>query len=97
CNNLFVGIPGIGIQINTLGTGMIIVGNTFALDANTAGAAITLSNNVIGALVANNVANFGKTTMVAIPWADGAGGSTWMNNKRGGDVTLAVDEPWVMP
>jgi len=86
-NNVFMGITGIAINIDS--TGGVITGNQISCDANTAGAAITLGTYSYGCWLNNNYANHGDTNaMVASPWVDNSAGgtdaNTWCLNYKGG-------------
>ena len=82
---IFMGIPGVAINLDGV-AGAMILDNTFKLDANTAGAAITLGNDCRGCWVDNNRANHGSADdMVALPWVDSATAddNTWGLNYTG--------------
>jgi hypothetical protein len=80
-NNVFLGIPGIGIDLD-MAQAVMIFGNKFALDADAAGAAITLGAGTKGCFIDTNHANFGKTAMVANPYVDGSTLNTWGLNYK---------------
>ena len=86
--NLFDRVQGVAVNAvgNTSEVG--VYNNLFAIPANTAGAAVTLSAGSANALVMGNTANFGDTDMGNNPYLDsaGAGASTWANNYQG--ITL---------
>ena len=86
-NNIFLGIPGIGIDLDRA-QGAMILDNRFALDANTAGAAITLGAATTGCFIDGNHANFGKTAMAANPYVDGSAVNTWGLNYKAVTGTL---------
>jgi len=75
-NNIFLGIPGIGINLDRA-QGVMILDNRFALDAATAGAGITLGAATAGCFIDGNSANFGKTAMAGKPYVDGSAANTW--------------------
>ena len=87
--NIFDRVQGIAINIVGNAADIGIYDNVFAIPANTAGAAITLSAGTAGSIIAGNQANFGDTDMGNNPYADGAGAGSnhWMNNYQG--ITLA--------
>ncbi len=91
-NNIFRSVTGVGINVLGQMALGILKGNKFKLPANNAGGAITLSAaaDVAGEIyIVDNDANFGNTTMVAIPWVVTGGstiGCTWDNNRRDGAV-----------
>jgi len=77
--NVFMGIPGVAISVNCFG-GMIL-NNTFSMDADTAGSAITLSSVSKGCWIDGNSANFGDTdAATGPPWLDSASGGADTNN-----------------
>lgn len=86
-NNLFLGIPGICIDLDRA-QGAMILNNRFALDANTAGAAITLGAATAGCFIDGNSANFGKTEMAANPYVDGSAVNSWGINYNAITATL---------
>jgi hypothetical protein len=69
--NIFMGIPGVAINLDGVAGGMIL-NNTFKMDADTAGSAITIGNDCRGCWIDGNSANFGS--------ADAATGPPWLNN-----------------
>lgn len=81
-----------GVAINCVGNvaDVGIYHNTFAIPANTAGAAITLSAGSAGCAIFDNQANFGDTDMVNNPYSDGAGAGSnhWGLNYKGVTPTL---------
>lgn len=84
-NNVFLGIPGVAINLD-FAQGAMILDNKFALDADTAGAAITLVGGCLGCFIDGNSANYGDTAMGGVPYSDGgaAGANTWGLNYRAG-------------
>ena len=74
--NIFMGIPGINLQI-TDSVKVIIVDNQFALDGDTTGRAITLAGSSAGCWIHGNYAGFGKTVMSNVPWADAGSDNHW--------------------
>jgi len=86
--NLFDRVQGIGVNVVGNGSEIGIFNNVFAIPANTAGAAITLSAGTGNALVFGNRANFGDSDMGNNPYLDsaGAGANTWGDNYQG--ITL---------
>ena len=86
-NNVFLGILGIGIDLS-IAQATMILNNRFALDANTAGAAITLGAGTKGCFIDGNSANFGKTEMAANPYVDGSAVNSWGINYNAITATL---------
>ena len=86
-NNIFLGISGIGIDLDRA-QGAMIMDNRFALDADTAGAAITLAAATAGCFIDGNHANFGKAVTVNNPYVDGSAVNTWGLNYRDKTATL---------
>ena len=86
--NVFEGIPGIGVNFAGSVAEVGIYNNLFAIPANTAGAAITLSAGSENNIVFGNRANFGDTDMGNNPYLDsaGAGSNHWGDNYQG--ITL---------
>ena len=85
-NNIFMGIPGIAITLEMV-QGAMVLDNKFMLDADTAGAAITLAANCNGVYVDGNRANFGRNdAMGNNPFVDATGddSNTWGLNYKGG-------------
>lgn len=80
--NIFNSLPGIAINIGGA-YGASILENIIGLDADTAGAGITLSSYSIGCTIANNVANFGKGVCSNNPFVDGSTLNNWINNTKG--------------
>lgn len=70
-NNIFMGIPGVAINLDGV-AGAMILDNTFKMDADTAGSAITIGNDCRGCWIDGNRANFGS--------ADAATGPPWLHN-----------------
>ena len=87
-NNVFQGCPSIGVNLGGNAQSAMILDNKFALDANTAGAAITLGAGSAGCFIDGNHANFGKTAMAANPYVDGSAVNTWGLNYRDKTATL---------
>lgn len=89
-NNIFMGVPGIAINIDK-SSGVMVLGNIMALDADTAGAAITLGATTSGCYVNGNHADYGDTVNTTEYYADGASAdaNTWGLNYNGD----AVDWP----
>lgn len=81
-NNVFQGCPGIGVNLGGNAQSAMILDNKFALDANTAGAAITLGAATVGCFIDGNRANFGKTAMGLKPYVDGSVLNTWGINYK---------------
>jgi hypothetical protein len=88
--NTFNQVPGIAINMAGSLAFPSICNNRIAISANTAGAGITLSANVLDAWVDGNRANFGDTTMGNVPFSDlaGAGANNWGLNYQG--ITAAM-------
>jgi len=85
-NNIFLGIPGIGISLEMV-QAAIILNNRFMCDADTAGSAITLAANCNGCYIDGNRANFGRdNAMGQKPYVDASGddSNTWGLNYQGG-------------
>ena len=82
--NKFMGIPGINGQI-TDAVKCIIEDNKFALDGNTTGRALTLIG-CAGCWIDGNSANFGKTAMADVPWADDNSDNHWGSNYNGDGI-----------
>ena len=83
--NVFLGIPGINVQI-TDAVKCIIMDNQFALDGNTTGRALTLAGACYSCWINGNHANFGKTAMAAVPWADSQTDNHWGANYNGDGI-----------
>jgi len=94
-DNVFMGLD-IAMNIAGAVVGMLIKDNVVAINANTAGGAVTLGAATLGCFVVGNVANFGDTAMAANPYTDnaGAGANTWVDNRGGG---VAAGTPWLLP
>jgi len=84
--NTFLGIPGINVQI-TDAVKCIIEDNQFALDGNTTGRAITLAGTCYSCWINGNHANFGKTAMANVPWADSQTDNHWGANYNGDGIS----------
>ena len=86
--NIFDRVQGIGVNVVGNAADIGIYNNMFAIPANTAGAAITLSAGTAGSLIVGNKANFGDTDMGNNPYTDGAGAGSnhWAENYQG--ITL---------
>jgi len=89
-NNIFMGIPGIAINIDK-SSGVMILNNLIKLDADTAGAAITLGAGTLGCYVDGNHTTHGDSVNTTEYYADGAAAeaNSWGLNYNGG----AVDYP----
>jgi len=87
--NLFDRVQGVGVNIVGNAADIGIYNNTFAVAANTAGGAITLSAGTAGSAIFGNVANFGDTDMGNNPYTDGAGAGSnhWGMNYQGISLT----------
>jgi hypothetical protein len=70
-NNIFMGVPGIAINIDK-SSGVMILDNKMALDGDTAGAAITLGSGTTGCYVNGNHADFGDTANTTTYYVDSA-------------------------
>jgi len=84
--NVFLGIPGINVQI-TDAVKCIIMDNQFALDGNTTGRAITLAGTCYSCWINGNHANFGKTAIANVPWADSQTDNHWGANYNGDGIS----------
>jgi hypothetical protein len=89
-NNIFMGIPGIAISIDK-SSGVMILDNKMSLDADTAGAAVTLGSGCLGCYVNGNHADFGDTANTTTYYVDSAAGdaNSWGLNYTCG----ALDYP----
>lgn len=89
-NNWFLGCPGIAIDIVDNLIGGIIQNNSIALDADTAGAGITMGATATGNLIAGNLAVFGEAA-AQNPYLDNAGANAnhWAAN-MGPGASLAA-------
>ena len=94
-NNYLLGCPGIALNMSARYRGGIIDNNKIALDADTAGAGITMGANATGNLITNNVAVFGEAA-ANNPYADGgaANANHWAGNQGPGG-SLA-NTPWLL-
>lgn len=80
--NIFMGIPGVAINLDGVAGGMIL-NNTFKMDADTAGAAVTIGNDCRGCWIDGNSANFGS--------ANAATGPPWLNNASADQNTFGLN------
>lgn len=87
-NNIFMGIPGVAINMGAV-SGVMIIGNQFALDAETSGAAITLAAGALGCFCTWNDSQFGSTNaMTNGGFRDLAAGdaNVWASNWNAGAI-----------
>jgi hypothetical protein len=89
-NNIFMGIPGVAINMGSV-SGVMIIGNHIKLDAATGGAGITLGAGATGCWVSWNDCNFGSAdvspaTNSGYTDASSTDANTWSSNWAGGVV-----------
>ena len=90
-DNIFDSIPGIAFHANGAAGACKVLNNTFAVDSDVAGRAITLANSTTRWLVDGNRANFGNTAMAQNPFEDtSAAGvqNNWVLNYRNITATM---------
>lgn len=81
-NNIFMGIPGVAINLDGA-QGAMILNNQFMLDADTTGAAITIGDDCDGCFIDGNSANFGS--------ADASGNVPWSHSASADDNTFGLN------